>query len=47
MDVLFNILEIEGFDVCGPVFGEILEPMNSSSACASAAFLNITAIVDG
>jgi hypothetical protein len=45
LDVLFDILEIEGFDVCGPMFGEILEPMYSSSACVSAAFLNITAIV--
>ena len=34
MDVLFNILEIEGFDVCGPVFGEILKPMSSSSGGA-------------
>jgi hypothetical protein len=31
LDVLFNVLEIEGFEVGWPMFGEILEPMYSSS----------------
>jgi hypothetical protein len=31
LDILFDVLEIEGFNVHGPIFGEILRPMNSSS----------------
>jgi hypothetical protein len=34
LDVLFDVLEIEGFDVGGPVSRKILKPTNSSSGGA-------------
>jgi hypothetical protein len=42
LDVLFDVLEIEGFDVCGPMFGGILKPMHSSSGGAISYDVSLT-----